>query len=165
MAAQTGLTLNGAGTLRGELAGEHLALDLNGGSRTTLSGTAGRVSIPFYLPVLPPETYIHYAELLNLGQAKIETHAMGKLPQLFADRFGWPEMAQTAAQVYHSLSPEEQSKAAIFAENYGQAGAIDLYGPDLTRCRTKTLPPLCAVGRSKLMEAVFEFDRIGTPVA
>ena len=91
----------------------------------------GVILAPFYLPVLPPETYIRYAELLNLGPLKIETHEMGQLPQLFADRFGWPEMAQTTAQVYHSLSPEDQAKAAIYAENYGQAGAINLYGPAL----------------------------------
>jgi hypothetical protein len=40
-----GVTLNGASTLRGEMAGEDLALDLNGGSRATLTGTAGRVVI------------------------------------------------------------------------------------------------------------------------
>ncbi len=97
----------------------------------TLLVVSGVVLAPFYLPVLPPETYIRYAETLGLGPIKIETHAMGQLPQLFADRFGWPEMAQTTAQVYHSLSPDEQGKVAIFAENYGQAGAIDLYGPDL----------------------------------
>ncbi len=91
----------------------------------------GVILAPFYLPVLPPETYIRYAKTLNMGQVRIETHALGRLPQLFADRFGWPEMAQTTAQVYHSLSPEEQAKTAIFAENYGQAGAIDFYGPAL----------------------------------
>jgi 4-amino-4-deoxy-L-arabinose transferase-like glycosyltransferase len=98
---------------------------------TTLLVIGGVILAPFYLPVLPPETYIRYAEMLNLGQVQIETHTMGQLPQLFADRFGWPEMAQTTAQVYHSLSPEEQVKTAIFAENYGQAGAIDFYGPAL----------------------------------
>jgi hypothetical protein len=41
----TGVTLNGASTLRGDLAGEDLALDLNGGGRATLSGVAGRVTI------------------------------------------------------------------------------------------------------------------------
>lgn len=91
----------------------------------------GAILAPFYLPVLPPETYIRYSKALHLSQVQIETHAMGRLPQLFADRFGWPEMAQTAAQVYQSLSPEEQAKTAIFAQNYGQAGAIDLYGPAL----------------------------------
>lgn len=97
----------------------------------TLLVVGGVILAPFYLPVLPPETYIRYAETLGLGPVKIETHAMGQLPQIFADRFGWPEMAQTTAEVYHSLSPDEQGKVAIFAENYGQASAIDLYGPEL----------------------------------
>jgi hypothetical protein len=39
------VTLNGGSTLRGVLAGKDLALDLNGGSRGTLTGTAGRVTI------------------------------------------------------------------------------------------------------------------------
>jgi hypothetical protein len=41
----TGVTLNGGSTLQGELAGEDLDTNLNGGSRTTLTGTAGRVTI------------------------------------------------------------------------------------------------------------------------
>jgi hypothetical protein len=56
---------------------------------------------------------------------------MGPLPQLFADRFGWQEMAEAVAGAYRSLSPEEQKRARIFGQNYGQAGAIDLYGPAL----------------------------------
>ena len=30
---------------------------------------------------------------------------------------------------YHTLSPEEQRKTAIFANNYGEGGAIDFFGP------------------------------------
>jgi hypothetical protein len=56
---------------------------------------------------------------------------MGPLPQLLADRFGWPEMAAEVARVYHTLPAADRAKAAIFAQNYGQAGAIDLYGPKL----------------------------------
>jgi 4-amino-4-deoxy-L-arabinose transferase-like glycosyltransferase len=91
----------------------------------------GAILAPFFLPMLPPETYIRYADALHIQQLKIETFATGKLPQLFADRFGWPEMAETTAQVYRSLPPEEQAVAAILTGNYGQAGAIDFYGPQL----------------------------------
>lgn len=38
-------------------------------------------------------------------------------------------MTAAVAQVYHSLPPEEQAKAAIFGNNYGEAGAIDFLGP------------------------------------
>jgi hypothetical protein len=33
------------------------------------------------------------------------------------------------ARVYHSLTSEEQQRAAIFGSNYGQAAAIDFFGP------------------------------------
>ncbi len=40
-------------------------------------------------------------------------------------------MAQETARVYKSLSPEDQTRTAIFANSYGQAGAIDFFGPRL----------------------------------
>ena len=38
-------------------------------------------------------------------------------------------MAATVARVYSNLPPEVRPKTAIFGQNYGQAGAIDLFGP------------------------------------
>jgi hypothetical protein len=84
---------------------------------------------PIAIPVLPPETYIRYTEALHIGQPRVETHRLGPLPQIFADQFGWKEMTETVAGVYNSLPPEVRPKTAIFARNYGQAGAIDLFGP------------------------------------
>ena len=40
-------------------------------------------------------------------------------------------MAELTAKVFRSLSPEDQAVASILANNYGQAGAIDFYGPEL----------------------------------
>ena len=84
---------------------------------------------PTAIPVLPPEKYDAYTEALHLAQPKIETHKLGPLPQLFADQFGWEEMAATVAQVYNNLPPDIRAKTAIFGQNYGQAGAVDLFGP------------------------------------
>jgi hypothetical protein len=39
------------------------------------------------------------------------------------------EMAATVAHVYNGLPAGIKPKTAIFARNYGQAGAIDLFGP------------------------------------
>ena len=47
---------------------------------------------------------------------------------MFADQFGWEEMAATVARVYNGLPPEVRPKTAIFGQNYGQAGAVDLFG-------------------------------------
>jgi 4-amino-4-deoxy-L-arabinose transferase-like glycosyltransferase len=43
--------------------------------------------------------------------------------------FGWPELTQTVAEVYHQLPAEERAVTGILTGNYGEAGAISLYGP------------------------------------
>ncbi len=91
----------------------------------------GLILAPFWLPVLPPETYLRYAEILPFEQPAVETPTTGALPQLFADRFGWPEMVQGVAAAYYALPPEVRAKTAIWGENYAQAGAVDFYGPAL----------------------------------
>jgi len=91
----------------------------------------GLILAPIALPCLPPEDFIRYAEATGLQQPRVETHRLGRLPQLHADRFGWEEMAKVVAQAYQKLPPEERAKTAIFGQNYGQAGAIDLFGPQL----------------------------------
>lgn len=90
---------------------------------------AGIILAPLTLPVLPVETYIHYAQRLGLAEIKTEKLRTGALPQHYADMFGWPELTATVADAYHRLSPDEQTRCAIFARNYGEAGAIDFFGP------------------------------------
>jgi 4-amino-4-deoxy-L-arabinose transferase-like glycosyltransferase len=90
---------------------------------------AGAVLSPLTLPVLPPQQYIRYTQALHLQQPRLEMHKLGPLPQIFADQFGWPEMAATVARVYNNLPPDVRAKTAIYGQNYGQAGAIDLFGP------------------------------------
>jgi len=87
------------------------------------------VFAPLAIPLLPPETYIRYTKALGLDQPAIETHELGPLPQIFADQFGWEEMAVVVARVYNDLPPDVRARTAIFAQTYGQAGAIDLFGP------------------------------------
>lgn len=91
----------------------------------------GAALAPLTLPCLPPELFVRYTEATGLAQPRIENHRLGPLPQLHADRFGWEEMAREVARVYHALPPADRAKAAVFGQNYGQAGAIDLYGPAL----------------------------------
>lgn len=49
----------------------------------------------------------------------------------FAEQIGWQELAQRVAVIYRSLPEAERARTAILANNYGEAGAIDLYGPAL----------------------------------
>ena len=64
---------------------------------------------------------------MGIAPSSGERHEMGKLPQHFADMFGWEELVQTVAEVYHSLPPEEQAVCGVYGRNYGEAGAIDLF--------------------------------------
>ncbi len=45
------------------------------------------------------------------------------------EEIGWPDLVQAVARVRDSLPAEERARFAILAGNYGEAGAIDLYGP------------------------------------
>jgi hypothetical protein len=90
---------------------------------------AGALLAPLTIPVLAPETYIRYTRAIGLEQPAIETHKLGPLPQIFAQQFGWPEMVTTVAGVYNSLPVDVRRNTAIFAPDYGEAGAIDLFGP------------------------------------
>jgi len=89
----------------------------------------GALIAPTILPLLPPETYIRYSAAIHLQQPRIENHRLGPLPQLFADQFGLDEMAATVAGVYNGLPADVRARTCIFAQTYGQAGAIGLFGP------------------------------------
>src|SRR6266849_2395467 len=52
-----------------------------------------------------------------------------KLNEDFREEIGWPELVETVAKIRDSLPPEERAHLAILGTNYGEAGAINLYGP------------------------------------
>ncbi len=84
---------------------------------------------PTILPILSVPDFLAYEHRMGIEQQKFEHTKEGVLPQLYADMFGWEEIAQRVAVYYRTLSPEEQRKTAIFANNYGEGGAIDFFGP------------------------------------
>jgi len=47
----------------------------------------------------------------------------------FREEIGWPELVAEIARVRNSLPPAERESTGILAANYGEAGAINLYGP------------------------------------
>ncbi len=96
----------------------------------------GLLTVPMAKPVLPVADFIRYQQALGLKPGSSgERHEVGVLPQFFADMHGWSDLTDTVARVYQGLSQEERKVACIFGENYGQAGAIDVFG------RAHGLPP------------------------
>jgi 4-amino-4-deoxy-L-arabinose transferase-like glycosyltransferase len=92
----------------------------------------GVAVLPFGLPFLPPPVMARYAARAGAGAAV--TTNMGDvlaLPQDYADMLGWKAQAEEVARVYHALPEDERRRAIVVADNYGEAGALDLYGPAL----------------------------------
>ena len=94
---------------------------------------AGVLTAPVALPVLAPATAVSYGRALGLTPQGIATErrAQSVLPQYFADMFGWHEMAEKVSAIYNSLPPDQRARAVFFGRNYGEAAAIDVYGPAL----------------------------------
>jgi hypothetical protein len=91
--------------------------------------TLGGLLVPLSVPVLSPDAFIRYQKTIGVEPSKAENQDTGPLPQHFADEFGWEDMARKVAAVYNSLPPADRERTMIFANNYGEAGAIDFFGP------------------------------------
>jgi hypothetical protein len=100
-----------------------------------LLAIAGLLIAPLAMPLLPVERYLAYARALGLAPSTEEHQQVGPLPQQYADMYGWTELVDAVARAYASLTPEERAHCGIFAQNYGEAGAITVLG------RARGLPP------------------------
>jgi len=91
------------------------------------------LAAPFGVPVLQIGRFVRYSEMLPFAQSvKTERDAVSvELPQLYADMFGWDTLATTVAHVYRDLPEADRAGCGILAGNYGEAGAVDYYGPAL----------------------------------
>ena len=96
-----------------------------------LVGATFLIFVPALLPLLPPQRLLAYQARLRMPHQKQEVSHDGPLEQYLGDQFGWPEMAEEVAQVYRSLPEEERARTGIYAGNYGEAGAINQFGPAL----------------------------------
>ena len=87
------------------------------------------VAAPLAKPLLSEDGYVRYASALGAAPRSDENHRMGRLPQFFADMHGWEEMARSVSKVVQALPPDDRSRACVYGQNYGEAAAIDYYGP------------------------------------
>jgi hypothetical protein len=85
---------------------------------------------PLVVPILSPDKFIDYLKYLPMKPPVMEhSHERAVLPQWYADQFGWEEIVAETATAYARLSPEERPGCGIFGQDYGQAGAVDFFGP------------------------------------
>ncbi|MGO9087552.1 MAG: glycosyltransferase family 39 protein [Candidatus Sulfotelmatobacter sp.] len=103
---------------------------------------------PVVIPVLSPERFLAYAKTLPFKLPVNEHfHTRAALPQWYSDQFGWKEIADEAVVAWNRIPAQERgsdpSKACgIFAQDYGQAGAIDFFD------RKLGLPPALSGDRT-----------------
>ena len=69
----------------------------------------------FFLPIAP----------INSPWWKVAAKINGDL----REQLGWTEMVETVASIRDSLPVGDRARMGILAGNYGEAGAINLYGP------------------------------------
>jgi 4-amino-4-deoxy-L-arabinose transferase-like glycosyltransferase len=94
--------------------------------------------VPITVPVLSPDKFLAYTKTLFFKLPVMEhAHARAALPQWYADQFGWNEIVAETAVAWNRLSVADRTDktCGIFAQDYGQAGAIDFLG------RRYGLPP------------------------
>jgi 4-amino-4-deoxy-L-arabinose transferase-like glycosyltransferase len=83
---------------------------------------------PMSLPVLAPPLLVRYLAALGVT-AHTDQGETVQLPPDYADMLGWPEQVAAVATVYEKLPADERSRTVLLARNYGEAAAIDFYGP------------------------------------
>lgn len=98
----------------------------------------GLLTLPLGLPVLAPASMERYLAWLGTESAtETNVGAQERLPQDYADMLNWREQVEEVARAYHALPTIDRDRAVILASNYGEAGAIDFYGPryDIPKAR------------------------------
>ncbi|MGZ6141981.1 MAG: ArnT family glycosyltransferase [Myxococcales bacterium] len=89
---------------------------------------SGLLLAPLAMPLLPPETFVRWQQILHLAPLPLERQRLGPLPQHFADQFGWRELSAAVTEAAAKLTPEERAHAGVFGQNYGEAAALELFG-------------------------------------
>jgi hypothetical protein len=111
-------------------------------SLAVLMVSGGIILTPAFCPILPPQALKSYLAGMGL-HFDIEEGKKGEpIPQWLADRIGWQELASDVSLVYNALPENEKQNTVIISTSYGEAGALELYGPEFG------LPPVFATHNS-----------------
>jgi len=96
----------------------------------TLLVIAGAWLAPIVVPILPADQFIAYMDKLPFKVPRNEhSHERAALPQHYSDQFGWDEIVSGVLVAWNRIPAGERKECAIFAQDYGQAGAVDFLGP------------------------------------
>jgi hypothetical protein len=98
----------------------------------TFSFFTSLLFLPLGLPLLPQkqmEAYCtFFSKHISAAPMRNEQNNYYPLPQDYMDMTGWKELAELASVAYNQLDSLQKRDCIVYANNYGQAGAIDFYG-------------------------------------
>ncbi len=85
------------------------------GRRAMIGATALGIFIGFFiaLPLLPASSMSALDATGELGET-----------------VGWPELVDQVTVIYETIPADQRSDVAVFTASYGEAGAVDVIGPD-----------------------------------
>jgi hypothetical protein len=75
------------------------------------------LALPVALPLLPART--------------LHTTQLQKINYDLGEQLAWPRLVRLVSREYHALPAAQRARTAILTGNYGEAGAVDRYGPGL----------------------------------
>jgi len=131
-----------AGAVQVEALGESPAAEFVNWGTVSVLVAFGIVTAPLGVPILAPPVMAGYVRALGLIPAlRTNTGETERLPQDYADMLGWKEEVAAVAQVYHAMPVADRRRAVLIAGNYGEAGALEFYGP-----RYQLPPPVSPAG-------------------
>jgi 4-amino-4-deoxy-L-arabinose transferase-like glycosyltransferase len=100
------------------------------GTAAWATAAYGLLVLPLGVPILAPVPLDRYIHAIGAVQSLRDNQGvLGRLPQDYADMLGWQERTAAVAEAYHALPPLERAQAVIIANNWGEAGALEFYGP------------------------------------
>jgi hypothetical protein len=83
--------------------------------------------LPLALPIFSLKNTLSAFKLLHISP-KWEDQKAHPLSQDYADMLGWDELTEKVAKAYNDLTPEQKKHTQIYADNYGEAGAMHHFG-------------------------------------
>ena len=111
----------------------------------------GLINLPLGLQILPKEQMGKYCTIFSKyitpAPMRGENNNYFPIPQDYMDMSGWKELAALVSAAYNQLDVNQKKDCIIYANNYGQAGAIDYYG------KKYNLPPATCVNDSYIFWA------------
>jgi len=120
------------------------------------------VTLPFGLPLLPQKQMEEFctfnSKYITSEPMRGEANIFYPLPQDYMDMTGWKETAALVSQAYTKLDSVQKMNCIVFANNYGQASAIEFYG------RQYHLPPIVCLNDSYIFWAPDSLTALNTIV-